>query len=360
MSAYSFIYPALTAVSFLLFIIAAQRAWLPKSGTTEWIRRSAFPPVMSADGLAPLHWFHLLSALGIAVIYGAVVSVCFSGLSGFTPQTFARAGCAGVFIGGVFLTGCTLLSGFGAGVLAAAASAADIWLLNTAVSCDISMCVGLALASLYVLSVCIAIRRPWLLIFSGLLLGGAVYFNPAFAVLVVFGVCAAFSAGAVSGKKRLFWMLPVFSVVLPGAVLCLADFFVHGGIAVPMLAVKLPEGVFDPVYLVCAVICLVITFIHIFRDKSLSALIIFFCGVCSAGCAVFGIPGAALFAGLAFAYSGNIIISRGTACQKAMAVIFTVILCLGLVICAGLSLSVYNQSVHEIFSRLSGCWIHLN
>lgn len=360
MSAYSFISPALTAVSFLMFITASQRSWLPKSGTTEWIRRAAFPPVMSADGLSPLHWFHLLSALGIAVIYGAVVSVCFSGLSGFTLQTFARAYCAGIFIGGVFLTGCTLFSSFGAGALAATASAADIWLLNTVVSCDISMCVGLVLASLYVLSVCIAIRRPWLFIVSGLLLGWAAYFNFAFAVLAVFGAGAAFSSGAVSGKKRLFWMFPVFSVVLPGIVLCLANFFLRGSIAVPQLAVRLPEGIFDPVYLVCAVISLVITFIHIFRDKSLSALIIVFGGVCSTGCAVFGIPGTALFTGLVFAYSGSIIINRGNAWQKAMAVIFTVILCLGLVICVGLSLSVCSQSVYEIFSRLSGCWIHLN
>ena len=360
MSAYSFILPALTAISFLLFITASQRAWLPKSGTTEWMRRSAFPPVMSADGLSPLHWFHFLSALGIAVIYGAVVSVCSSGLSGFTPQAFSRACCAGIFIGGVFLTGCTLFSGFGAGVLAAAASAADIWLLNAAVTSDISICAGLALASLYVLSICVSVRRPWLLIVSGLLLGGAAYFNLAFAVLAVFGAGAVFSAGAFSGKKRLFWMFPVFSVVLPGTVLCLADFFVRGSIAVPMPAVKLPVGVFDPVYLVCAIICLIIAFIHIFRDKSLTALIIVFCGVCSAGCAIFGIPCTSLFTGLAFAYSGSIIINRGNARQKATAIVLPIILCLGLVVCTGLSLSIYDQSAHEIFSRLSGCWIHLN
>lgn len=360
MSAYFLILPALTAISFLLFIIASQHSWLPKAGTTEWIRRSAFPPVMTADGLSPLHWFHLLSALGLAVIYGAVVSVCFSGLSGFTAEAFLRAGSAGIFIGAVFLIGCTLLSDFGAGMLAAAASAADICLLSSAVSCDISICIGLALAALYALSICVSVRHPWLLIISGLLLGGAVYCDPAFALLAVFGAGTAFSAGAVSEKKRLFWMFPVFSVVLPGAAVCLADYFLQGSISVPQLAVRLPEGVFDPVYLVCTITCLVIAFIHIFRDKSLSALIIFFCGICSVGCIVFGIPGAALCSGLAFAYSGSIIINRGNACQKAAAIVLPIILCLGLVLYIGLSLSIYDQSAHEIFSRLSGCWIHLN
>ena len=154
-------------------------------------------------------------------------------------------------------------------------------------------------------------------------------------------------------------MFPVFSVILPGIIFCAASFFTRNSL-IPQLSAALPKGVFDPVYLAISVICLIIAFIHIFRDKSFAALVIVFCAACSIGCGVFGVPCAALFSGLALAYSGNIIMHRGTACRKAAAIILPIVLCLGLAVSVCLNIDISDQYIRDILSSLSICRIHSN
>ena len=72
MSILSLILPALTVVSLFLNIFSAERAWLPKEGTTEWITRSVTPKRMTGDIKIDLKWKDLIIILGIIIVYCAL------------------------------------------------------------------------------------------------------------------------------------------------------------------------------------------------------------------------------------------------------------------------------------------------
>ena len=72
MSVLPYILPVLTAVSLFLYIFSAERAWLPKEGTTEWIVRSVASKRISADIKFDIKWKDIVICAGIIIVYCAV------------------------------------------------------------------------------------------------------------------------------------------------------------------------------------------------------------------------------------------------------------------------------------------------
>lgn len=356
MSFYSLIIPAVTLISFFMYIFMSQRAFLPASGTTEWIRRSAFPYKMADRPLFHLQPVDFVFALLTAIVCGGISTVTGSFFFPFSGDHMIYFICSELTVGIVFLTARLLFGSYRSAVLSAVFTVADISLLSM-FSSSPENCAGLFLIALYVLSVCLSVRKPLFLILSGALLGAAVFYNAAFSVFVIFGGAVTFTAASVWGKKQLFWMFPLFSVIFSGAVCCLLSYMTLGSF-LPEIHFAVSYPCLDPVYLSCAAVSSLITIIHTFREKSFSALIISVGAIASAACVILGVPAAGLFGGLAMAFSGNIIITRGKLRHKTFAVIFAVVICAGIILTACLLLSLPYPRVFEIFRDLAGYWIY--
>lgn len=356
MSFYSFIIPAVTFVSFFMYIFMSQRAWLPKSGTTEWIKRSAFPPKMADCPLNHLKPADFAFALIASAIYFGISAVTGSNFLPFSEYIVYFI-CSALTVGVVFLIARLLFGSFRTAILSAVFTVADISLLSMFSSKPDNF-VGLFLIALYVLFVCLSVRKPLFLILSGALLGAAVFYNTAFSVFVVFGAFVTFTAASVWSKKQLFWMFPVFSIVLSGVICCLLSYLTQGSF-LPEIHFDASYTCLDPVYLSCASVCVIIAIIHIFREKSFTALIISIGAISSAACVILGVPAAGLFGGLAMAFSGNIIITRGRLPHKFFAVTFAVVICAGIILTACSLLSLPYPEVYGVFRKLAGYWIYL-
>ena len=356
MSFYPFIIPAVTFVSFFMYIFMSQRAWLPKAGTTEWIRRSAFPKKMSESVLHSLQPADFALALVTAIICGGISTVTGSFFFPFTGAGIVYFICSELTVGIVFLTARMLFGTYRSAILAAVFTVSDITLLSL-YSASPENCAGLFLIALYVLFICLSLKKPLLLMFAGVLLGAAVYYNTVFSVFVVFGAAVTFTAAHIWGKKQLYWMFPLFSVLLSGIVCCVLSYLISVTI-LPQISFTASYACLDPVYLFCAAVCVIITIIHIFREKSFSALFISVGALSSAACVFMGVPAAGIFAGLAMAFSGNIIITRGKLPHKLFAVIFAVMLFAGVILTGCLLLSLPYPAVFDIFEKLAGYWIY--
>lgn len=351
MSALSFIIPFLTAVSFFIYILLSQKAWQPKEGTTEWIRRAVSPRGAISISRASLGWTDILSGLGASIIYGAITVLCqfFSG--DLTIRTIFCAACSALTVGTVFIIGKIFFGSLRAGILSAVFTAADVSLLFSALSLNLNICAGLLLSSMYILTVFFSMKHSACLAVSGLLLGGAMYFNPGFIFLILPAAVGSFAIAAGSNKKQLFWMFPLFSVLLPCIVCSTMAYFISGTL-LPKFAFSFAYDTLDPVYLSCTAVCIIVTAIHTFRDRSFSALFITIGVISAVGAAFTGIPAVCLLSGLAIAYSGNIIITRGSLSGKIFSGIFAAVMLSGLIINSGLILNRLSPITTDILNCL--------
>ena len=88
MSYIAYILPALTVVSLFLYIFSAERAYLPKEGTTEWIVRASTPKTMTADIKIDLKWKDIVIALVIVMVYGGLYSLYYNPFRYFEISSF--------------------------------------------------------------------------------------------------------------------------------------------------------------------------------------------------------------------------------------------------------------------------------
>lgn len=315
-----YILPFLTVVSLFFYILSAERAWLPKMGTTEWIKRSVEHKLMSASMQPGFKVRDIFIFLGIAVVYGGIlVTTNFTAFFEIILPIVYTAVSAGI----IYLIGVMLFKNRTAAFIAAAMAAADLFLLKT-FSADGAL---LALTAAFVFLVILGSDKPMALLPAGLILGAAAFLQPVCIVFTLLPMVGAIVScvRCKSGKPILMYVL--FALILPAAVYCGLSFFIYGSILISRLCTSfVPPVFFNVNYCIIAAVCFIISVIHIFRDKSYTALFISLGLVITALLMFNGINLIPLFAGFVIALPADIIIKRGKIRHKLSCIFFSIIM----------------------------------
>ena len=206
MSILPYILPALTVVTLFLYVFSAERAYLPKMGTTEWIVRASTPKRMTADIKLRFSWKDIVVFLSIVVVYGVLaVLSCFAEI---TNHIFDIV-CTALFVGIVYLFAQLIFKNRVTALFAAAMTAADLLLVNT-----FDFCVASFAVILFVFFIIISSDNIWAFIPAGIFLSAAVYYNPACILFLLLALCPAAVSSARTKNSKTVLLYAVFCVVL--------------------------------------------------------------------------------------------------------------------------------------------------
>lgn len=309
MSILSLILPALTVVSLFLYILSAERAWLPKEGTTEWITRSVTPKRMTGDIKIDLKWKDIVIALVIVVVYGGLYSLYYNPFRYFEISSFEAFLCNCFFIGFIYIIAKGFFKNRVAALFAAAMTAATLITFATTHTLleDIAFII-------FILAILCCAEEIAAFIIAGVCLAYVANRFPITVLFSLLALCPAIMAtkNRKNGLPILLWA--IFCLVLP----IIAILMRHA----TKISFSILPFTIQPVYDIVTAVCLIITIIHIFKDKSYTALFISVGLIISIICRAEGRNFMSVFTGLAIAYPANIIVQRGKKSHKVLCIIF--------------------------------------
>jgi len=328
LSPISYILPVLTVVSLFLYVFSAERAWLPKAGTTEWITRASTPKRMTADIKFDIKWKDVVIALAIAIVYGGLLV-----LANITTvyDNIISIICTSLFVGIIYLTAYLLFKNRGSALFAAAITVSDLFLLKT-FDADYAL---LCLLAIFALMTLLASYKTTYLIFAGISLGFAVFLEPSCAFFALLPLTGAVISAHNCKSARPLLMYLLFAVVLPAVIYFGFSYAIYGNILLVHTVNSFALPVFFNIdYCFIAAVCFIFAVIHIFKDKSFTALFAVVGLVLSAAGMFFGSNIVPLFSGLTSACLADIIIKRGKTTHKVFCIIFGAVMLIPVLFCA--------------------------
>ena len=309
MSILSLILPVITAISLFFYIFSAERAYLPKKGTIEWIERASSKKRMKADIKLDFKWKDLIICMGIIIVYSAVYSFYSNEFLSFELRPLIAFICQSVFVGVIYIFAKMLFKNRVTAFFASAMAAANLTPLFSTNNIEAPL-----LLLLTVFFVILAAEYTWSLVPAGLAFAFAVNFAPASILFSILALCPAVMAQKRHKSSRAVLLWIIYFVVLPVAVLFWnRDFSV---------AFSFAHFTAQPVYDAVTAVCLIITVIHIFKDKSYPALFIAVGLIAANACRAAGYNFTHIFSCLAMAYPASIIIKRGKKAHRVFCIIF--------------------------------------
>lgn len=315
-----YILPVLTVVSLFFYILSAERAWLPKMGTTEWIKRSVEHKLMTASIQPEFKIRDIFIFLAIAVVYGGILIT-----TNFTAffEIILPIVYTAVAVGIIYFIAVMLFKNRVTAFLAAALAAADLFLLKT-ISADGAL---LVLMAAFVFLVVLGSDKPMALLPAGLFLGAAAFLQPVCIIFTLLPMLGAIVSCVRCKSSKPILMYILFTLILPAAIYCGLSYLIYGNILIIRLMTSfVPPVFFNFNYCAIAAVCLIISIIHIFLDKSYTALLISL-GLVITGLLTFiGINLIPLFAGFVMALPADIIIKRGKIRHKLSCIFFSIIM----------------------------------
>ena len=324
MSILPYILPTLTVVSLFLYIFSAEKAWLPKMGTTEWITRASAKKHMTTDIKLKLSWKDIIICIGIAAVYGGLLVLM--GLSKLS-SIVAPIVCTAVFVSAVYLISYLLFDNRVTALVAAIITASDMFLLLTFTS-DYML---LLLLAAFVLTTLMAVYNLVALVFAGIYLSLAAFIDPSCALFSLLALCPAVVTSIRTKNGRPIYMYLLMCVLLPAVIYIGMNYGIYGNISFVM-ALRAPEF-FNIRYCLCIAACFIFAVIHIFKDKSFPALFAAVGLVLSAISMFFGNNFVPLFSGITAAVLADIIIRRGKAYNKVFCIIFCAVMLIPVLYC---------------------------
>ena len=324
--------PMLTAVSLFLFIFSAERAWLPRSGTTEWIVRTCTPKAMTADTKLDFKIRDIFIFIAVAVVFGGILILTnLTSVSGNIPAFVYTA----LFMGIIYLVSLLLTSHRVTAVFAAVIAASDLFLLVT-FGTDY---VVLVLIAVFVFMTLFAVNKPLFFIPAGIFLGITAFFEPCCVIFALLPLAQAVLYCVKNKNLKAVLLYILFILILPAAVYCGLSLLMYGSILIiyEFTSLALPTF-FNIGYCAITALYLIFTAIHIFKDKSFTALFISVGLVLSAVCLCSGINLIPLFAGFTAAYLADIIIKRGKNIHRVFCIIHGIVMLLPILVYAAASI----------------------
>ena len=309
MSILPYILPVLTFVSLFLYIFSAERAWLPRKGTTEWITRASTPKTMTADIKFDFKWKDLIICLAIIVVYGAVYSLYTNPFRYFEISSFEAFICNCAFIGFIYIIAKGFFKNRVTALFTSAIAASTLltffykyYLFEQTVLLALIICI-----------ICCS-EEIALFVIAGAFLFYVVQFRPINILFTLLALCPAVMAAKKrkNGWSILLWA--IFCLALP-----ISAIFMRYG---TKLSFSLLNFTIQPLYDIVTAVCLVRTVIHIFKDKSYPALFISVGLIISTICRAAGFGVMPVFEALAIAYPASIIIKRGKKAHRVFCIIF--------------------------------------
>ena len=324
MSILPYILPVLTFVSLFLYIFSAERAWLPKKGTTEWITRASSKKYLSADIKIRFSWKDIIICAAITAVYGGILI-----LTGLTKLTsiIVPIVCTAIFTGAVYLISYLLFDNRITALFASIITAADMFLLMTFTS-DYML---LLLLAAFVLTTLMAVYNLVALVFAGIYLSLAAFVDPSCALFSLLALCPAIVTSVRTKNLRPVYMYLLLCVLLPAVIYIGMNFGIYGNISFVM-ALRTPEF-FNIRYCLCMAVCFIFAVIHVFKDKSFPALFAAVGLIFSAIGMFFGNNFVPLFSGITAAVLADIIIKRGKASHKVSCIIFGTVMLIPVLYC---------------------------
>ncbi len=310
MSILPYILPALTVVSLFLYIFSAERSWLPQKGTTEWIVRASTPKTMTADIKFDLKWKDIIIVLAIIVVYGGLLSFYSLPITKYDIIDIVKAS---VFSGIIYIFAQILFENRITAFFAAAMTAVSLLLLTDTLFFFESS----AAIVLFVFFILIASNKPWAFIPAGIFLNTAVYHDSIYILFVLPALCPAIVSTVRTKRGMPMLLYLIFCVSFSAASFGFSQIW-H----LSWCNFNIANVFTQPLYFTVSVVCLIITVIHIFKDKCYTALLISAGLIVSLVCELFGVHISPVFTGLAIAYPASIIVQRGKKAHRVFCIIF--------------------------------------
>ena len=309
MSILSLILPVITVISLFLYIFSAERAYLPRKGTIEWIERASSKKTMIADTKFDFKLKDQIICLGIIIVYGAVYSMYTQDFRYFEISSFEAFLCNSAFIGLVYIFANYLFKNRVSAVFSSvmAASTLVVFFFRYDILANL-------LFVLFVFAIISAAEEITLFIIAGLCLAYVVYDIPVAFLFTLLALCPAIISARKCKSLRAILLWAIFCFALPTAALILRYPF--------EISVYSRAFTTQPVYNAVTAVCLIVTAIHIFKDKSYPALFITVGLVISIVCKAAGYDFTNIFSCLAIAYPASIIIKRGKKAHRVFCIIF--------------------------------------
>ncbi len=326
MSIFLNILPVLTVVSLFFYIFSAERAWLPKAGTTEWITRTITQKQMTLNYKPAFLWRDLPVFLGIVVVYGGFLAV--SNLTDVFENIYYISA-ASIFVGIIYLIANVIFENRATAFFAAVMTAVDITLLQPSVS-TISVPIFLAVFAYLTL---ISSNAPITLLPAGIFLGISVCLEPVSAVFTILPLTVSVTMWIKNTKFKPVLIYLLCCILFPAVIYCAVSYITYGEILIIRLLTSfIPPITVNIQYLAVTAVVFIMLVIHIFKDKSFTALFISLGFILCAVCTFLRLHLIPLFAGLVIAYLADIIIKRGKSSHRVFCIIFGIIMLIPLLI----------------------------